>query len=176
MSKRTVLTLPKIQILITLTSQSDLNYQEKNFPPFSGDPFQFQAFWEIFDSSIHSNTSLATINKFSYLKTLLTGKVKDALNSFELTSENYDEAVVILKSRFEEPQVVIQTNVDILLALHPVSSSSNITELRKIYDAVESVSRNFTTFWSSCRTFWFDFNSCSYEKKKPTDFRLEVAI
>ena len=146
MSKRTVLTLPKIQILITLTSQSDLNYQEKNFPPFSGDPFQFQAFWEIFDSSIHSNTSLATINKFSYLKTLLTGKVKDALNSFELTSENHDEAVVILKSRFEEPQVVIQPNVDILLALHPVSSSSNITELRKIYDAVESVSRNFTTF------------------------------
>ena len=142
----------------------------QQFSAFFRRSLQFQAFWEIFDSSIHSNTSLATINKFSYLKTLLTGKVKDALNSFELTSENYDEAVVILKSRFEVPQVDIQPNVDILLALHPVSSSSNITELRKIYDAVESVSRNFTTFWSLCRTFWFDFNSCSFEKKNPLPF------
>ena len=59
--------------------------------PFSGNPLQFQSFWEIFDSSIHSNTILAPINKFSYLKTLLTGKAKDALNSLELTSGNFDE-------------------------------------------------------------------------------------
>ena len=70
----------------------------QEIPSFSGDPLQFQSFWEIFDSSIHSNTSLAPITKFSYLKTLLTGKAKDALNSLELTSRNYDEAVAILKS------------------------------------------------------------------------------
>ena len=51
--------------------------------------------------------------------------------------------MAILKSRFGDPQVVIQSNIDILLALHPVSSSSNITDLRKIYDKVETVSRNF---------------------------------
>ena len=33
-------------------------------PPFSGDLLQFQTFWEIFDSSVHSNNSLAAINKF----------------------------------------------------------------------------------------------------------------
>ena len=52
------------------------------------------------------------MNKFSYLKTLLTGKAKDALNSLERTSGNYDEAVAILKSRFGDPQVVIQSNID----------------------------------------------------------------
>ena len=50
----------------------------QEIPPFSGDPLQFQSFWEIFDSSIHSNTSLPPINKFSYLKTLLTREAKDA--------------------------------------------------------------------------------------------------
>ena len=98
----------------------------QEIPPFSSDPIQFQSFWEIFDSSIHSNTSIAPINKSSYLKTLLTGKVKDALKSLELTSGNYDEAVAILKSPFGEPQFVIQSNINILLAHHPVSSSSNI--------------------------------------------------
>ena len=89
-----------------ISIQPQLSRQE--ILPFSGDPLQFQSFWEIFDSSIHSNASLAPINKFSYLKTLLTEKVKNALNSLKLTSGNYDEAVAILKSRFEEPQVVIQ--------------------------------------------------------------------
>ena len=46
------------------------------------------------------------------------------------TSGNYDEAVAILKSRFGDPQVVIQSNAGILLPLHPVSSSSNITSVR----------------------------------------------
>ena len=89
-----------------ISVRSRLPRQE--IPSFSGDPLQFQSFWEIFDSSIHSNASLAPINKFSYLKTLLTEKVKNALNSLKLTSGNYDEAVAILKSRFGEPQVVIQ--------------------------------------------------------------------
>ena len=37
-------------------------------------------------------------------------------------------------------------NIYILVALHPVSSSSNITELRKIYDKSEKVSRNLQRF------------------------------
>ena len=118
----------------------------QDIPPFSGDHLQFQLFWEIFDSSINSITSLAPINKFSYLKTLLTGKAKDVLNSLEFTTGNYDEAVTILKSRFGDPQVGIQWNIDILLALHPVSSSSNIIELRQIYDKVETVSRSLYRF------------------------------
>ena len=106
--------------------------------PFSGDPLQFQSFWEIFDSSIHLNTSFAPINKFLILKLFSPEKQK-------MHNEgNCNEAVAILKSRtrFGDPQVVIQSNIDILLALHPVSSSSNTTELRKIYGKVETFSRN----------------------------------
>ena len=98
-----------------------LRLPRQEIPSFSGDPLQFQTFWQIFDRSIHSNTSLAPIKKFSYLKTLLTGKAKDAINGLEPTSGNYDEAVAILKSRFGDPQVVTHSNIDILLALHPIS-------------------------------------------------------
>ena len=70
--------------------------------------------------SIRIPVSLQLIN-FLILKPLLTGKAKDALNSLELTSGNYDKAVAILKSRFEDPQVVIQSNIDILLALRQIS-------------------------------------------------------
>ena len=133
-----------ISINMWLMSHDDEVMSDRTVPyPIQNSNFQNSniSFWPR-PRSIHSNTSLAPVTKFSYVKTLLTGKAKDALNSLELTSGNYDEAVATLKSRFGDPQVVIQSNVDILLALHPVSSSSNITELRKIYDEVETVSRN----------------------------------
>ena len=56
---------------------------------------------------------VAPINKFSNLKTILTGKAKDVLNSLDLSSGNYDKAVTILKSHFGDPQVVIQSTIDI---------------------------------------------------------------
>ena len=120
------------------------------------------------------NTSLAPINKFSYLKTLLTGKAKDALNSLERTSENYDEAVAILKSRFGDPQVVIQSNINILLVLHPVSSSSNITDLRKIYYKVEAVSRNLQRFEVHAEHFGPILKAVLVEKL-PSDLHLQVS-
>ena len=43
------------------------------WPRFSGDPVQFQIFWELFNSSIHTNNSLDVISKFLYLKILFTG-------------------------------------------------------------------------------------------------------
>ena len=86
----------------------------------------FQPFWEIFDSSVNSNPNLDKISKFSYLKVLLKDKASDAILGISLTSENYGEAVAILKSRFGEPQIVIQTNMDILLSLPNAQSCSDI--------------------------------------------------
>ena len=120
------------------------------------------------------NTTLTPINKFSYLKTLLIGKAKYALNSLELTSGNHDETVLILKSRFGDPQVVIQSNIDVLLALHPVSSSSNITDLRKIYDKVETVSRNLQRFEVQAEQFG-PILIAVLLKKLSNDLRLQVS-
>ena len=87
-------------------------------------------------------TVLLQLITFFYLKTLLTGTAKVALNSLELTSGNYDKAVAILKSRFGDPQVVIQSNIDILLALHPVSSSP-FTDLRRLQLSRNMPKRNW---------------------------------
>ena len=104
---------------------------------------------------------------------MTTASVIKELNSLELTSGNYDETVAILKSRFGDPQVVIQSNIDSLLALHPVSSSSNITNLRKIYDKVERVSRNLR-FEVHAEHFG-PILIAVLMKKLPSDLRLQVS-
>ena len=35
--------------------------RRQEIPPFSGEPSQFQTFWEIFGSSIHSNTLVSLL-------------------------------------------------------------------------------------------------------------------
>ena len=60
----------------------------------------FQSFREIFDSSVNSNPNLDKIFKFSYLKGLLKDKTSDAILGLSVSSENYDEEVAILNSRF----------------------------------------------------------------------------
>ena len=94
---------------VNITSHTRLPKQK--IPSFYGDPLMFQPFWEIFDSSVNSNPNLDKIFKFSYLKGLLKDKASDALLGLSLTSENYDEAVAILKSWFGDPQIVIQTSM-----------------------------------------------------------------
>ena len=128
--------------LSSININSHTRLPKQQIPSFYGDPLMFQSFWEIFDSSVNSNPNLDKISKFSYLKGLLKDKASDAILGLSLTSENYGEAVAILKSRFGDPQIVIQTNMDVLLSLPDVESCSHIRLLRKILDVIKTTSRN----------------------------------
>ena len=160
--------------LSSININSHTRLPKQQIPSFYGDPLMFQSFWEIFDSSVNSNPNLDKISKFSYLKGLLKDKASDAILGLSLTSENYDEAVAILKSRFGDPQIVIQTNMDVLLSLPDVESCSHIRLLRKILDVIETTSRNL-------RPHNIDSNHYGpilisvIMKKLPEEFRLELS-
>ena len=50
--------------------------------------------------AVHSNAVLTDVQKFSYLKTLVEGVTKGAIEGLALTAESYREAVEILGKRF----------------------------------------------------------------------------
>ena len=160
--------------LSSININSHTRLPKQQIPSFYGDPLMFQSFWEIFDSSVNSNPNLDKISKFSYLKGLLKDKASNAILGLSLTSENYDEAVAILISRFGDPQIVIQTNMDVLLSLPNVESCSDIRLLRKILDVIETTSRNL-------RPHNIDSNHYGpilisvIMKKLPEEFRLELS-
>ena len=157
---------------INISSRARLPKQQ--IPSFYGDPLMFQSFWGIFDSSVNSHRTLDKISTFSYLKGLLKDKASDAISGLSLTSENYDEAVAILKSQFSDPQIVIQTNMDVLLSLRNIESCPDIRLLRKMLDGIETTSRNL-------RSYYIDSNHyCPIlilvvMKKLPEKFRLELS-
>ena len=133
----------------------------------------FQSFREIFDSSVNSSPTLDKICKFSYLKGLLKDKASDAILGLSLTSENYDEAAPILKSQFGDPQIVIQTNMDVLPSLPNVESCSHIRLLRKMLDVIETTSRNLRPH-DIDPNYYGPILISVIMKKLPEEFRLEL--
>ena len=160
--------------LSSININSHTRLPKQQIPSFYGDPLMFQSFWEIFDSSVNSNPNLDKISKFSYLKGLLKGKASDAILVISLTSENYDKAVAILKSRFGDPQIVLQTNMDLLLSLSNVESCSDIRLLRKMLDVIETTPRNLRPHDIDSNDYGTIIISVIMEKL-PEKFRLELS-
>ncbi|CAB4039804.1 partial, partial [Paramuricea clavata] len=62
-------------------------------PEFTGEPLDWQGFWDQYQVSIHSNINISDIDKFNYLKGCVKGEALAAISGLTLTSDNYQEAV-----------------------------------------------------------------------------------
>ena len=81
---------------------------------FNGNRTKFRSFQDSFESSVHHNSNLDNITKFNYLKSGLDCKASYANQEINLTSENYEHAICVLKERFGDPQVIIAARMDAL--------------------------------------------------------------
>ena len=104
----------------------------------SGDLTKWTTFWDTFELAVHQNPTLTSIDKFSYLNSLLESTAAEAVAGLTLTSANYDEAVSTLKRRFGNKQLIINRHMELLLHLEAVTSVHNLKGLRQLYDVVES--------------------------------------
>ena len=76
------------------------------------------------------------------MSSCLNGPAKDCISGLSLTSDNYKEAICILKERYASPQVIISAHMEALVKLPVVKNDNNVVQLRKMYDLVESSMRN----------------------------------
>ena len=67
---------------------------------FDEDLKKWHSFWYSFDVAIHSNSELSSVDKFTYLRTLVEYSAKDAISGLSLTAANCHEAIDVLKTRF----------------------------------------------------------------------------
>ena len=104
---------------------------------YNGDVSKWQEFWSQYETAIHTNDALCKREKFTYLKTYLTGPAAKAVAGLMLTDGNYDSAITLLQSRFGRKDLVISAHMSRLLNLTPVKKSSDVHALRQLYDECE---------------------------------------
>ena len=66
---------------------------------------------DAFESSIHKNPSLAPVDKFNYLNSLLMKPALDTISGLSLTASNYKEAIAILRKRFGNKLRVVKSSI-----------------------------------------------------------------
>ncbi|KRZ65151.1 hypothetical protein T08_1768, partial [Trichinella sp. T8] len=71
----------------------------------------WQRFHEEFSNSIHTNKNLSTIEKFSYLRSLLIGNAAAAIEGLPLNVANYDAAMTILSDIFGRKEIIIEEHM-----------------------------------------------------------------
>lgn len=102
-----------------------------NLPTFSGKYQEWTPFSQMFRTIITNNNKLSNIEKFQYLKSSLSGDAADAIESLELSDENFQIAWDILENRYDKLRVIVQSHIQSILEIQPIKKE-NYTELRQL--------------------------------------------
>lgn len=78
---------------------------------FNGDLTKWISLWDTFESAVHNNPTLTSVDKFNYLHSLLESLAAEAISGLTLTSANYEEAIAILKRRFGNKQLIVNRHI-----------------------------------------------------------------
>ena len=140
---------------------------------FHGNPMQWYPFWESFESAVHKNPNLSSVDKFNYLKSLLTDTAQSSVAGLALTSANYEKAVDLLKQRFGNRQMVISSHIEVLTKLPKVESIGEVKKLRSLYDTVESHVRGLEGMEISSEMYGC-FLTPIVMQKLPEEFRIAI--
>ena len=95
--------------------QTNTRLPKLEIPTFKGDVLSFLSYWELFDANIISFTTLTSVQKFRYLKTTLEGEPSTLIANLEMTAENYNSALEILKDRYGDKHRIIEAHYRKLL-------------------------------------------------------------
>ncbi|XP_043494091.1 uncharacterized protein LOC122518997 [Polistes fuscatus] len=90
-------------------------------PRFDGQHEEWPSFVYAFQSVIGKNPELRDIQKFSYLKSCLSGTAAEKIHALEITADNYPIAWKTLTDYYNDPLILINNNVQAILEGPPIN-------------------------------------------------------
>lgn len=120
---------------------------------FNAEFCQWLSFWTQFKSAVHENPSLANVEKFQYLRSLLGGPAAAFIAGLQPTEDCYPAAVEILSRRFHDTRRIVQEHLAHLRSLPSVQSSKDVGGLRRLLDHVQCHVRGLAALKVSSATY-----------------------
>ncbi|XP_062709928.1 uncharacterized protein LOC134288608 [Aedes albopictus] len=106
------------------SSFSKVKLPEIRLPSFGGRIKEWVPFRDSFCSLIHENKQLNDMDRFSYLKSALSGEALQEIESVELSAANYSVAWKALESRYENKKLIVKAHLDALFAVEGMKRES----------------------------------------------------
>ncbi|KAB0799070.1 hypothetical protein PPYR_06950 [Photinus pyralis] len=102
---------------------------------YDGEYERWLEFRDTYESLIHQNINLSSVQKFHYLKSYLGPSVLEIIASLELSAINYETAWALICDRFNNSKMLIQNHVKALFNVEKLQVESS-SGLRKLVDSV----------------------------------------
>ncbi|XP_058840265.1 uncharacterized protein LOC131695765 [Topomyia yanbarensis] len=133
---------------------SKVKLPEIRLPSFSGKIFEWVTFRDTFQSLIHNNPQLTDMDRFTYLRSSLSGDALQEISSVGLSAVNYNVAWEMLANRYENKKLIVKAHLDALFATEGLKRESYeklnslISELEKNLQMLDKIGQN-TSEWST---------------------------
>ena len=157
---------------VTAITNTETYLPKLHLPKYSGDPKRWQEFWDAF-GVVDGNQSIAPVNKFRHLRTLLEGEAAAAISGIQTTDANYNVAVKLLKERFVQKQIIVNAHIEALTNLQTVHSDKDVKGLRNLVDKVDTNIRSLETLGYDLKQYG-PFLNPMIMGKLPEQIRLVV--
>ncbi|XP_073956369.1 uncharacterized protein [Choristoneura fumiferana] len=102
-------------------------------PTFTGTYEQWPTFQDLFTSIVHNNASLSNVQKLHYLKTSISGEAEAILKHVQVTENNYMQAWDILKKRYGNKRIIVNSILKRLFMQKKLNSQS-ASQLKSLLD------------------------------------------
>jgi hypothetical protein len=116
---------------------SKINLPVIQIPEFSGHFEKWLSFRDVFQSLIHNNNNLNSIEKMHYLKSSLFGDALHTIENLAISGANYDEAWSLLEKRYGNERLIVQAHIRKILN-SPTINKCTAASLRQLSDDVRS--------------------------------------
>ena len=103
---------------------------------FYGKAHEWTEFWDSFKASVDANQGLSPVLTLEYLKIQCKGAAYQAIAGLELSDSNYEVAIDILKDRFGQRQIILNSHIDALMKINALYKIADVSEVRRFYDTV----------------------------------------
>ena len=112
-------------------SAAHVKYPKLTITKFEGTHLDWQRFWSQFECEI-DRAEFVQVTKFNYLKEMLKPKVRALIDGLPFTTEGYERAKNILKSRYGKDSVVANAHIQSIISL-PAITGSNPYKINEFY-------------------------------------------
>ncbi|XP_043863401.1 uncharacterized protein LOC122756838 [Drosophila mojavensis] len=134
-------------------SVKDWELPRIHITPFDGDYKEWHAFKGLFDSAVHSKTTLTNIQKYHHLKSCLKGEAAKLIQHLPLADANYEIAWNSLVDRYEKPRYLVNVLLDTFTGL-PKVADQNPASLRSLTNEAGTVIRALDASGQTDRDCW----------------------
>ena len=87
--------------------------------------------------AVHHNSAISAVEKLTYLRSIVGGSAAKVMSGLQLTSANYSAALKVLRERYAQKQIIINSHMESLIKLKPVNVISDVKGIRAVLDSVE---------------------------------------